>query len=114
MCQLQLLSRHSLQIVHLDIKPDNILVGRHQGCYKIADLGLAAAAMGTGCDDITEGDCRYLAKEVLRGELRNLDLVAYSPCFVRIHVVFISSFKLIYSFDVLILIGHDMDLDDIC
>ena len=37
------------------------------GCYKIADLGLAAAAMGTGCDDITEGDCRYLAKEVLRG-----------------------------------------------
>lgn len=64
---------HSLGFVHLDIKPDNILVARSdEGCYKIADLGLAAAAMGTGCDDITEGDCRYLAKEVLRGDLRDL------------------------------------------
>eukprot|EP00435_Cladocopium_sp_Y103_P011271 s1951_g2.t3 len=64
---------HSLGFVHLDIKPDNILVARSdEGCYKIADLGLAAAAMGTGCDDITEGDCRYLAKEVLRGHLRDL------------------------------------------
>ncbi|CAK9075677.1 unnamed protein product [Durusdinium trenchii] len=27
---------------------------------------------GTGCDEITEGDCRYLAKEVLRGDLRDL------------------------------------------
>lgn len=64
---------HSLGFVHLDIKPDNILVSRNeQGCYKIADLGLAAAAIGTGCDEITEGDCRYLAKEVLRGDLRDL------------------------------------------
>lgn len=61
---------HARNFVHLDIKPDNILVSRGQrGCYKIADLGLAAAAIGSGCDDISEGDCRYLAKEVLRGDL---------------------------------------------
>lgn len=64
---------HGCGYVHLDVKPDNILVGRGRGyCYKIADLGLAVAAMGTGCDDISEGDCRYLAKEVLRGDLTNL------------------------------------------
>eukprot|EP00747_Dinoflagellata_sp_TGD_P207723 gnl/TRDRNA2_/TRDRNA2_81261_c0_seq1.p1 gnl/TRDRNA2_/TRDRNA2_81261_c0~~gnl/TRDRNA2_/TRDRNA2_81261_c0_seq1.p1 ORF type:complete len:529 (-),score=85.37 gnl/TRDRNA2_/TRDRNA2_81261_c0_seq1:44-1630(-) len=64
---------HSHSFVHMDIKPDNILISRGSaGCYKIADLGLAAAAMGCGCDDICEGDCRYLAKEVLRGDLSNL------------------------------------------
>jgi len=66
---------HGRGFVHLDIKPDNILVSRGvspSGCYKIADLGLAAVAMGSGCDDISEGDCRYLAKEVLRGDLSQL------------------------------------------
>mmetsp|Transcript_31908 Transcript_31908/g.80924 ORF Transcript_31908/g.80924 Transcript_31908/m.80924 type:complete len:577 (-) Transcript_31908:75-1805(-) len=66
---------HGCNFVHLDIKPDNILVSRcarENGCYKIADLGLAVAAMGSGCDDISEGDCRYLAKEVLRGDLSDL------------------------------------------
>lgn len=66
---------HGCNFVHLDIKPDNILVSmraKENGCYKIADLGLAVAAMGSGCDDVSEGDCRYLAREVLRGDLSNL------------------------------------------
>eukprot|EP00927_Polykrikos_kofoidii_P071562 TRINITY_DN67821_c0_g1_i1.p1 TRINITY_DN67821_c0_g1~~TRINITY_DN67821_c0_g1_i1.p1 ORF type:complete len:600 (-),score=109.74 TRINITY_DN67821_c0_g1_i1:171-1970(-) len=61
---------HGKSYAHLDIKPDNILMS--QGVYKIADLGLAVAALGSGCDDISEGDCRYLAKEVLRGDLSDL------------------------------------------
>ncbi|CAE7311457.1 Wee1 [Symbiodinium necroappetens] len=65
--------RHGLSIVHLDIKPDNILLSRGEpGYFKIADLGLAAAAIGARCDDITEGDCRYLAKEVLQGDFADL------------------------------------------
>jgi serine/threonine protein kinase len=64
---------HARNFVHLDIKPDNILISRGpQGCYKIADLGLVAAAIAIGCDDISEGDCRYLAREVLRGDLSSL------------------------------------------
>lgn len=66
---------HKCGFAHLDVKPDNILVSskaNEEGCYKIADLGLAAAAIGSGCDDICEGDCRYLAKEVLRGDLTDL------------------------------------------
>jgi len=61
---------HGRGFAHLDIKPDNILVARE--CYKIADLGLATAACASGCDDICEGDCRYLAFEVLQGNLSNL------------------------------------------
>eukprot|EP00928_Gymnodinium_smaydae_P088419 TRINITY_DN72507_c0_g1_i1.p1 TRINITY_DN72507_c0_g1~~TRINITY_DN72507_c0_g1_i1.p1 ORF type:complete len:586 (+),score=89.15 TRINITY_DN72507_c0_g1_i1:98-1855(+) len=61
---------HARNFVHLDIKPDNILLARD--CYKIADLGLAAAAIDAGCDDVSEGDCRYLAREVLRGDFSNL------------------------------------------
>lgn len=67
---LTVLHEHENKYVHLDIKPDNILVSR--GCYKIADLGLAVAAIGTGCDAVCEGDCRYLAREVMQGDLSNL------------------------------------------
>eukprot|EP00443_Scrippsiella_acuminata_P130901 CAMPEP_0115597692 /NCGR_PEP_ID=MMETSP0272-20121206/13489_1 /TAXON_ID=71861 /ORGANISM="Scrippsiella trochoidea, Strain CCMP3099" /LENGTH=566 /DNA_ID=CAMNT_0003033083 /DNA_START=1 /DNA_END=1701 /DNA_ORIENTATION=- len=58
--------------VHLDIKPDNIMRGRGGGKWKIGDFGLAVAALN-GCDDVCEGDCRYLAREVLRGDLSQLE-----------------------------------------
>merc|ERR1712129_647288 len=42
-------------------------------CYKVADLGLVTSASGAGgFVDTTEGHCRYLAKELLRGT--NVDL----------------------------------------
>mmetsp|Transcript_81123 Transcript_81123/g.211480 ORF Transcript_81123/g.211480 Transcript_81123/m.211480 type:complete len:668 (+) Transcript_81123:85-2088(+) len=67
---------HKLHFVHLDIKPDNIMRSRSQGSssssrWKIGDLGLAEIALG-GCDDVCEGDCRYLAREVLKGDLSQL------------------------------------------
>eukprot|EP00746_Dinoflagellata_sp_MGD_P002715 gnl/MRDRNA2_/MRDRNA2_105314_c0_seq1.p1 gnl/MRDRNA2_/MRDRNA2_105314_c0~~gnl/MRDRNA2_/MRDRNA2_105314_c0_seq1.p1 ORF type:complete len:551 (+),score=77.14 gnl/MRDRNA2_/MRDRNA2_105314_c0_seq1:64-1653(+) len=69
-CAKGLHAMHTRGYTHLDIKPDNILrTGRN---WKIADLGLANAAMGTGCDEVCEGDCRYLAREVLRGDLSDL------------------------------------------
>lgn len=69
---------HERNYVHMDIKPDNILLshgqrlGGAEHIYKIADLGLATAAMRSGCDGITEGDSRYLSREVLKGDLSQL------------------------------------------
>lgn len=73
---------HAKNMVHLDVKPENILV-KHlvatssPNCgaskiHKIADLGLATAAMGSGCDEINEGDSRYLARELLQGNFSDL------------------------------------------
>jgi serine/threonine protein kinase len=62
---------HKKNIVHLDIKPENILVGK-SGKYKIADLGMARFLYKISeVDSIPEGDCRYLSKELLSKEVLN-------------------------------------------
>eukprot|EP01067_Filipodium_phascolosomae_P008237 Filipodium_phascolosomae@DN694_c0_g1_i1.p1 len=61
---------HSQDAVHLDIKPDNILncherVGASiTNVYKIADLGMSRLINHT--DNIDQGDCRYLAPELMK------------------------------------------------
>ena len=71
---------HARNIAHLDVKPDNILVLR--GVYKLADWGRAVPTDGIGnvsfaptdgrgmrrTVSVEEGDARYLAPELLRGE----------------------------------------------
>ena len=52
---------HEGNIVHLDIKPGNILLGISNN-YKLGDLGLARFLTKiTELTHIPEGDCRYLA-----------------------------------------------------
>jgi len=52
-------------MVHLDIKPDNILFSKSKDIFKIADLGLSRLAKIRQGEDVKEGDARYVAREIL-------------------------------------------------
>ena len=56
-------SMHENKMVHLDIKPDNLLF--KDGVLKISDLGLTRVAKLKSEGDLEEGDSRYLARELL-------------------------------------------------
>lgn len=66
---------HSLGFVHLDLKPANVLMTA-SGRLKLGDFGLLLELKqtsgepmeGKGKDDMQEGDPRYMAPELLRGE----------------------------------------------
>ncbi|GLE06900.1 hypothetical protein PINS_up016569 [Pythium insidiosum] len=60
---------HSRKMVHMDVKLQNILVATGE-VYKLGDLGTVALADGTM--EITEGDNRYLSRELLEGNRSNL------------------------------------------
>lgn len=59
---------HNQDMVHLDIKPDNILV--HNNIFKIGDLGFAA--VGSSTSFVSEGDSRYMAPELLDEDYNDL------------------------------------------
>lgn len=61
---------HHSQMVHLDIKPENIFVKNNH--YKLGDFGLASTTVNAG-GDVEEGDARYMPRELL-DEGTTLDL----------------------------------------
>ncbi|GJQ09215.1 hypothetical protein GpartN1_g1006.t1 [Galdieria partita] len=68
---------HDRQVVHLDIKPENIYL-THDGLYKIGDFGLVTSISHgeqgySNIDkDIFEGDSRYLPLELLYEDYKDL------------------------------------------
>ena len=55
-----LASLHGQGLAHMDVKPDNIVMG-DDGLYKLGDFGLACCLAGTSPDvTFSEGDCRCM------------------------------------------------------
>lgn len=57
---------HSHNLVHLDIKPENIFISK-DGLYKLGDFGLVIDLNQANGNDPIEGDPKYLAKELMQG-----------------------------------------------
>lgn len=58
---------HDNQMIHMDIKPANVLIGL-DGLYKIADFGLVLDISKKNFREAQEGDPKYLAPELLEGK----------------------------------------------
>eukprot|EP00884_Botryococcus_braunii_P000222 jgi/Botrbrau1/101/Bobra.0022s0090.1 len=63
---------HAKGIIHNDVKPDNMYCTANGG-VKLGDFGLACLRAGGHTVGTSEGDARYLAPEVLRGNRDNLE-----------------------------------------
>lgn len=63
---LGLKSLHDRQLIHLDIKLDNILI-TDDGVCKLADFGLVFDLTSRNLHQATEGDSRYIAPELMEG-----------------------------------------------
>ncbi|RWS08077.1 membrane-associated tyrosine- and threonine-specific cdc2-inhibitory kinase-like protein [Dinothrombium tinctorium] len=55
---------HDHNLIHLDIKPDNIFIST-DGICKLGDFGLVIDLSKTDINEATEGDPKYLAKELM-------------------------------------------------
>lgn len=65
------------RIVHRDVKPANILVGR-DGAYKLGDFGVARQLEKTSMVMSKKGTYAYMAPEVYRGEVAGVTADVYS------------------------------------
>ncbi|PIK53617.1 putative membrane-associated tyrosine- and threonine-specific cdc2-inhibitory kinase [Apostichopus japonicus] len=57
---------HDNDLLHLDVKPDNIFIGM-DGLCKLGDFGLTVSVKSGELINAREGDAKYLAPELLEG-----------------------------------------------
>lgn len=77
---------HSREVVHRDIKPDNVMVNE-TGLVKILDFGLARKGSTSGSDNFVVGTPSYMAPEQARGEVVDERADVYSLGAVLYHAL---------------------------
>lgn len=65
-CVMALQHLHSHDLIHLDIKPENIFLSH--GICKLGDFGLVVDLSRPDASDAIEGDPKYMAKELMQGK----------------------------------------------
>lgn len=59
-----------MQVIHMDLKSQNVLLNREHSVAKVADVGLSRALQSSTCPE-SLGTLEYAAPEVLRGRYCN-------------------------------------------
>ncbi|MDR0309126.1 MAG: serine/threonine protein kinase, partial [Coriobacteriales bacterium] len=64
-----LICAHENQVLHLDIKPDNVLLDMSNGHAKVTDFGLAQLASSSGYSSSRGGSCGFMPPEQIDGSI---------------------------------------------
>ncbi|XP_019614926.1 PREDICTED: uncharacterized protein LOC109462774 [Branchiostoma belcheri] len=78
---------HGKDVMHRDVKPENVFISEDHSIFKLGDFGLAKVTEGTRQTKTIIGSYRYMAPEVMssRGHYsKKADVYSYALCLIEL------------------------------